>query len=288
MQILVPDYYNDFKCIAERCHHNCCIGWEIDIDEDTLELYKGIGGEFGKRLADNIEVGDCPHFKLAEHDRCPFLNETGLCDIITELGDGALCDICADHPRYRNYFGSHLEMGLGLCCEEAARLILSKKTKAHLCDVDSGEKTVIDDKRQKILDILQNREKPFADRVSALCKFDNKDYSPLFYSLERLDSEWDNYIALLQSKADADLSEFDTAFEQLAVYFILRHMAENFENGLFFSTFSVYIIREIASALKVKNGTLNFLDIAEICRMYSSEIEYSDENVGKIIEFLKG
>ncbi len=288
MQILVPDYYNDFKCIADKCKHNCCIGWEIDIDEDTLVLYKDIGGQFGKRLLDNIEEDDCPHFILAEHDRCPFLNETGLCDIITELGDGALCDICADHPRYRNYFDSHLEMGLGLCCEEAARLILSKKTETYLCDIDSGEKAALDGERQRILDILQNREKPFADRLYSLYKFENKDYSPLFYSLERLDSEWENYIALLGEKADADLSEFDTAFTQLAVYFVLRHTAEDFENGLLFSAFSVYIIQKIASALKLKNGTLTLSDIVEICRMYSSEIEYSDENADKIIMFLKG
>ncbi len=288
MQILVPDYYNDFKCIADKCPHNCCIGWEIDIDEDTLELYKNIGGDFGKRLVGNIAEGDCPHFKLAEHDRCPFLNEKGLCDIILELGDGALCDICADHPRYRNYFDDRIEMGLGLCCPEVARLILMKQSKTYLRDIDSGAKAAIGGERQKILDILQNREKPFSDRLSALCKFENKDYSPLFYSLERLDSEWENYIALLQSKSDANLSEFDKAFEQLSVYFVLRHTAENYEKGLLFSFFSVCIIRQIASALKQKNGSLDFATLAKICRMYSSEIEYSDENIDKIIAFLKG
>ena len=33
-----PNYYDKFKCIANRCKHSCCIGWEIDIDEDTMEL----------------------------------------------------------------------------------------------------------------------------------------------------------------------------------------------------------------------------------------------------------
>ena len=32
MQIIVPDYYKEFSCIADHCRHSCCIGWEIDID----------------------------------------------------------------------------------------------------------------------------------------------------------------------------------------------------------------------------------------------------------------
>ena len=49
MKILVPDYYPLFRCIAGKCRHNCCIGWEIDIDPDTHDFYKSVGGEFGGR-----------------------------------------------------------------------------------------------------------------------------------------------------------------------------------------------------------------------------------------------
>ena len=40
MQLFAPTYYKKFKCIADRCQHNCCIGWEIDIDGETPERYK--------------------------------------------------------------------------------------------------------------------------------------------------------------------------------------------------------------------------------------------------------
>lgn len=52
------------------------------------------------------------------------LNDSGLCDIITACGEGALCQICADHPRYRNEFSTFTEVGFGLCCEAAADLTL--------------------------------------------------------------------------------------------------------------------------------------------------------------------
>lgn len=288
MNILIPDYYNGFKCIADRCLHNCCIGWEIDIDEDTLCLYGDIGGEFGKRLKDNISDDEYPHFILREHGRCPFLNEKGLCDIIAELGDGALCDICADHPRYRNYFDDRLEMGLGLCCEEAARIILSNKNKVRLVDIDTAEPAAVFPERQKLLDILQDRALPFNERIQKLGTLPDRDYFSLYSSLERLDGVWDNYLEFLKCDADADLSEFDTAFEQLAVYFLFRHSAEDLSRGILFSLVSVYIMQRIAAAMKQKNGSLSLDDIIEIARMYSAEIEYSDENEEKIIDTIKG
>jgi len=68
---IYPDYYKDFCCIADKCKHNCCIGWEIDIDKDTLSVYKDMKGDFGKRLNDNISLADTPHFVLTDDERCP-------------------------------------------------------------------------------------------------------------------------------------------------------------------------------------------------------------------------
>ena len=125
MKLIAPSYYKKFKCIADKCKNSCCVGWEIDVDAETDAFYQSVGGELGKRLAENIDrSGEIPHFKLCDGERCPFLNKNGLCDVITELGEGALCQICADHPRYRNFYSDRTEIGLGLCCEAAAELIL--------------------------------------------------------------------------------------------------------------------------------------------------------------------
>lgn len=51
VQNVCPDYYERFHCIADRCRHNCCIGWEIDVDEDALAAYRTVGGEMGERCA---------------------------------------------------------------------------------------------------------------------------------------------------------------------------------------------------------------------------------------------
>lgn len=136
MRIYAPDYYRKFKCVAARCRHNCCIGWEIDIDKSTYKKYSAVGGDFGSRLKDGIIIEDgSAHFVLADGERCPFLNSNNLCDIIINLGEDFLCEICAAHPRYRNFFDSREEVGLGLCCETAAELILTRAEKTKLVAV---------------------------------------------------------------------------------------------------------------------------------------------------------
>ena len=139
MQNAYPDYYPLFHCIADRCRHNCCIGWEIDVDGDSLAAYDQIGGEMGERLHKCIDrSGEMPHFLLGEQERCPFLNGKNLCDLILYGGEGMLCQICTDHPRYYEWFSDGREDGLGLCCEAAAELILAQ-TGAPAFDVTEAD-----------------------------------------------------------------------------------------------------------------------------------------------------
>ena len=40
MKVIRPDFWNRFQCIGGVCSDNCCIGWEICIDEESLEKYR--------------------------------------------------------------------------------------------------------------------------------------------------------------------------------------------------------------------------------------------------------
>ncbi len=77
----------------------------------------------GERLHKCIDrSGEMPHFLLGEQERCPFLNGKTSAISFYTAGEGMLCQICTDHPRYRSFFFSErTEIGVGLCCEEAAR-----------------------------------------------------------------------------------------------------------------------------------------------------------------------
>ena len=83
MKLRIPSYYEKFSCIADRCKDSCCIGWEIDIDEDTYSYYHEMPGEFGDRLRNHMvtDSDGTNHFVLEKNGYCPFLNEQKLCDI---------------------------------------------------------------------------------------------------------------------------------------------------------------------------------------------------------------
>ena len=42
MILRMPDYFPEFACIADKCTDSCCVGWEIDLDDDTSDYYKSI------------------------------------------------------------------------------------------------------------------------------------------------------------------------------------------------------------------------------------------------------
>ena len=123
----VPHYYKAFHCIASDCRDNCCVGgWEIDIDEETAQYYLSMEGEFGDRLRNSITRTDEYCFRLKD-GKCPFLDSRGLCEIYQVLGEDKMGVVCTQFPRYTEYYGAVKETGIGLACEEAARIICQDK-----------------------------------------------------------------------------------------------------------------------------------------------------------------
>lgn len=178
MRIVYPDFFNKFKCIASQCSDSCCMGWEVDIDPFTMNIYENTKGDFGERLQENICREETDHFSL-KGDRCPFLNGDNLCDIYINMGEESLCDICSQHPRFYEWFGDTTEKGLGLCCEEAGRLLFSKKESLRFLyeeNDDPNEDMEIDEKllddlrrvRGKLFDMLRDRSLPVKKRAAVL------------------------------------------------------------------------------------------------------------------------
>ena len=286
-----PDFYNDFHCIASRCRHSCCVGWEIDVDEDSLALYQRVPGEIGRLLRENIETEPAPHFRLGDGERCPFLREDGLCRLILTLGEDSLCDICAEHPRFYSEYPDRLEAGLGLCCEEAVRLLLAGE--GHLRLVAEGDEESEPDAlltlRGEIYAILAEDEVPLEDRMAAaaarmgqpLLPFRAGEAAAFFLTLERMDEAWP---ALLEQLAAAPETlaapPFEICHARIAEYLIYRHFAsadgEEAALRLQFCFYALRLIRALSA----------FAPLEECLRLFSAEIEYSDENVEKICEWL--
>lgn len=309
MKTVVPDYYNDFRCLAGDCRHSCCIGWEIDIDQDTLDYYNTITGPFGNRLKNSISCeGGTPHFCMDSHGRCAFLNEKGLCDIMLELGFDKVSQICDDHPRFRNFYSDRTEIGLGLSCEAVAMQILTKQDKTQLIVLEEDDELLWEDEedflvlRDEVFAILQDRTQPVWARVEKMlahCGVHPLQLTPyqqaqIFASLERLDPVRDRLLSQLEN-ATADMlqweneDEFSIPFEQLLVYFAFRHLTESLDDGrlagrLQYVAHSYYLIRNLCAVRRNDTGSFNIGDMAEICRIYSAETEYSPDNMDALFD----
>lgn len=227
MILKMPKYYDKFKCIADKCTDNCCIGWEIEVDSSTNEFYHKVTGEFGKKLRENIKDG-C--FILGEDERCPFLNSKNLCEIIINSGEENLCQICRDHPRYFEWYDGIKEGGIGLGCEEAARIILSQKSTLTFSEKeipyesnDSYDKELYDvmyKAREMIFKHLQNKEISLGKRIGDVLIFSDKLQNMVdnyIYKLPSLESECDKVEINLKNIL-SDIATLDPIDEKWSQY----------------------------------------------------------------------
>lgn len=186
MKIRTPDYFNEFKCIADRCEDTCCAGWGIVIDDESYKKYLSVEGKFGDELRSKIVNEENDNVFVLTEDRCSFLNESNLCDIYSNLGSDGLCYTCRQYPRYLEEFGNLREVGISLSCPEAARIILMKndKVKFNLSENNEEVNSYNDinpniyinlmQSRKIVLDILQDRKMKLRDRCTLVLTFANE------------------------------------------------------------------------------------------------------------------
>lgn len=306
MKEYVLSYYPKFNCIAEKCKHTCCAGWVINIDNESLIKYKAENSDYKEKLKKGIKFSKS-RFKTDKKERCYFLNDNGLCDLIINLGKDRLCQVCKDHPRFRSFFTNFTETGLGFCCEEATKIILTYQDKiTPVLDIDdkNTEKTDFIEEsvisfREKALSILQDRTLLINDRIYSLLelvKFNLKiqDFNKIakaFSSLESVDKTWDNKIKSLKNITpkyviDQSLAHYSEQFLANSIY---RHLSladdvRDAHTRLIFTIVSWWIIFNIYDKENQKEQNLELL--IDIIRQYSVEVEYSQKNLGKIIKFI--
>ena len=146
MKILKPFYYDDFKCVANKCKDSCCIGWNIDIDKKSYNKYKRVKGEFGKKIQSGIcrNRSSTNELKYGNMDIksndgvCPFLNEENLCDVYVKLGEEYLCSTCKVYPRLIEKYGEIYERNISVSCPVVAEvLVKSSEYLEFLLDEES-------------------------------------------------------------------------------------------------------------------------------------------------------
>ena len=288
MKLYAPKYYKRFKCIADKCPHSCCVGWEIDIDENTLEKYKGAKYPYGAVVLQSISMDGDPHFMLCESDRCPHLDGRGLCRIISQLGEDYLCDICREHPRFYNYTGV-AEVGIGMSCTEAARIILTSSDYAEMEEIgiSAAEADGIEfdgrAKRGEIYAILRDESRAYEERLKviyskyALEAGEDSLWLKILDACEYLDA---GHKELFMSYSSARRpSGKDEYLERFLAYFVYRHCTEALDADDFCARLSFCLFCErLFASLICAEGLDELCDLVALAVVISEELEYSDEN----------
>ena len=292
MKLYAPKYYKQFNCIADKCKHSCCIGWEIDIDSETLGKYNSLSAEASESILNSIDFCNSPHFKLLDNKRCQNLDENGLCTIIKSMGEDYLCDICREHPRFYNTVGGRLEGGLGASCEEAARLILEEGDYATLLPLGTPDSVCAPcgfdatPLRARLITRLSDQAQPLEWRLAAIeqalslpTPLTVEACRPLFAGLEYLD---ERHKALFLSCTTPQIpqGEQGARYERFFAYLVYRHAsgAED-ERGFCCAARMARLLSDLFLALQGQHGLLP----VEAAVMISEEIEYSEENTQALL-----
>jgi len=302
MRAVAPSYYPLFRCIAGGCKHTCCANWEVDIDPETYDEYLNMSGAFAERIRSSIAVEDDgssvgePHFVLRPDGRCPMLRDDGLCDLILECGEEALCRVCDEHPRFYNFRSDVVECGLGLSCEAALSLILGWDKGFELTDItDSspmgeGLKSApseepdeleieIYEARDNAIRFVSDRSMPLSSRVRELAPdlWSTGERLKVLKSLEVLSSEWVEIYSRIREDADPfallDDTAYTLAFENLLIYLLFRYPWEG-------ARLACELLMMTADCLAGDPGA----DLYDIVREFSANVEYSDQNVDSVVE----
>ena len=173
MLVRVPDYFDQFACLAGDCPHSCCIGWEVVIDEDTAWRYRAEPGPLGEKLRAAMQFdGEDVCFPL-DGGRCPFLNRENLCEIHCALGAEATSVTCQEHPRFIEEYGPFKEITLSAACPKANELLLGSNEPLTFSVLEDETPAEEGDAwldwllplRNYLLDLLRNREQPLQERL---------------------------------------------------------------------------------------------------------------------------
>lgn len=312
MQIIKPDYYDAFRCLASACPDSCCKEWAVQVDDETAARYRELTGDLGEHLRRvmTVEDGDTI-LALTPDKRCPMWRDDRLCRIQAQLGENYLCRTCQQFPRLRHDYGSFIELGLELSCPEAARLILAGNSQTIILETpdsddpeyDTAAMSVLLRSRAEIISFLEDSVFPVGDALAVLLLYgyavqDELDGgeravlnpATLLKEAKSLATSG-NLQEILEFYKDLEIltpqwhkrldciceTPWQPQFRALAVYFISRYWLQAVSDYDLISRVKLTVVSCLV--IKALGGNLT-----ETAQLYSKEIENNADNIDAILD----
>ena len=277
MKTVLPDFYEKFECKAGACRHSCCKGWEIDVDEDSFSYYKSLPNGFGKKICENIFTDEeGAHFRLTADERCPFLRDDNLCEMILTLGEDSLCDICALHPRFFEDYNEYELAGVGLSCEKVCELLWEEDSPLRFF--------VLNEAKENSSDTFSffAQEKTYAPNIEASYV---SSLLTLFQKTEPIDENWTKEMEALVKEKECVLQkaeQYKTAFDSARYQRLFQYIC--YRQLEFISDPDLLLTYATRCTDFIFITDAYFGDTLERIRRFSEQIEYSTKNVDIICQ----
>lgn len=321
MLVRMPDYGEQFQCLAGACPHSCCIGWEVVLDEETVERYGRVPGPLGEKLRAAMqtdEEGDVC-FPL-RGGRCPFLDGENLCEIHRALGQEATSVTCQEHPRFVEDYGPFREVTFSASCPAANALLLGSTAPLAFVETEDGAPCDEGDEwlsyllplRRRMMALLADRTHPVRvrlgqfldlaweaqllldeDQVEELLSL-AENWLPRETALPELSGadmgllgelevlEPDWREVLRQAETAERPEVLEALLERIGGYFAFRYLLKTVNDGDLLSRAQLCVF-----CLLAVEQIAAVCGLAEALRRFSREIEHSGENLEALLEALR-
>lgn len=300
MPVLVPDFYDEFHCVAADCRANCCdYPWRIYINKNNYKLLRSL--KRPKWLTENFthyikrcETGvNNSQYAAVQHDEqgCVFQTKDGLCRIHAELGSEYLSNTCRDYPRIKNYLlvsdtgNMQMERSLAISCEEVSRILLQKHEpiQFRLGEATYSSSTFLGEERFATNHLEINNDRPILEhynlvRSIGVAVLQNRDYT--------IEQRLMLLVVYLDKLAQAEASK-EAAFIPAMTDTFVKAVDERLYDGLFAAKAAPEVTAALSNfaALYAFDGAGN-IAIVKQCLANITSIDYATRNTN-YYEFIK-
>ncbi len=285
--------YDTFKCIADKCMDTCCIGWTVFVDSQSAKRY--LKDPYLKQNITKIQDKDVERYilKMDSNNRCTFLNENGLCDMITKRSEDHLCLTCTEYPRLRKLYGGNIFFSLTFSCEAAISHMLKDDSTLEFEVVELDSVPNINDRYwiaankftnetnfeifNTSMAILQNRQHKLYEKIAYLyMMYQNID------ELEKNENQEINDV-----NVDTILSQYLQNLNNEELFGVIKNVKAN--EGVFDKADLLKSLDTIFSEVRTLLHSQNPLTLSKIQNSKNLS-EYSDEDINtynkKFITFI--
>lgn len=245
MYILKPSFYDQFRCLADKCSYTCCRDWEITIDPDTYikneEIYRQyISKERGQ---------EARRIRLDEEGICPFLDEKGLCKLVTGHGQTVLSHTCETFPRFTLKRPEITEQALSNACPAVLQFLKTLPVPLSFVmeETDNigawgavNEREEIVQCRDQVIDLLQIHALPLWSRLFMIYQFAKKTDSDLGKNLDHCIQQYNSVPYLMELYQSLAKLECDYLYKLGSISELFMQINRSFQNYL---GYQIYIGR---------------------------------------------